>query len=232
MVAGQVVSQVRGAGPSRVLFLCGEKLARDPLAHRLMTQSDWPFEVFAVETCEDWRRRGFGSQVDQVDDLLEDYGIAVAHGYDAWVLMAAAVQRAKRGADIPFLLVLNPVLGTSQHLNGSLVGYRAPRSVRVRSAFGLDPDEDGQSSLTSRITYVFGDNDRYSAQRDWSYLRGLGCRVHTVRGWHPRHRVEIEDQLREIIADYSIELAESLAVAAPVGVAIESDDELLRVANR
>jgi hypothetical protein len=194
-----------------VLFLCGEKLARSATAQRLIVDQSWPFEVSAVPTPEDWRRRTFGFQTSYVDGLFEHYGVAVAHGYDAWVLMAAAEQRAARAAASPFLLLLNPVLGASQHLNGSLVGYRAPRGPRVRAAFGLEPDADGSRALTTRVAYVFGDNDRYSSERDWRYLRGLGCRVYTVRGWHPRHRGAVEEQLHEIIADYSREVVAKMA---------------------
>jgi hypothetical protein len=194
-----------------VLFLCGERLGRSATARRLMTDPSWPFEVSAVATPRDWRRHSFGFQIAYVDGLFDDYGIAVAHGYDAWVLMAAAEQRSARGAENPFLLLLNPVLGCSQHLNGSLVGYRAPRGARVRSAFGLEPDVDGRRPLTSKVAYVFGDNDRYSSERDWRYLRGLGCRVYTVRGWHPRHRGAVEEQLQEIIADYSREVVGKVA---------------------
>lgn len=226
MAGRQGVVQDRRARQPRVLFLCWEKLARDPVAQRLMAQRTWPFQVSAVETRDEWRRRGFSFQVDQVDALLEEFTVAVAHGYDAWVLMAAAEQRAARGAEVPFLLLLNPVLGASQHLNGSLVGYRAPRGPRVRLAFGLDHDEDGVRALTSKVAYVFGDNDRYSSQRDWSYLRGLGCRVYTVRGWHPRHRREIEEQLEEIIGEYSREVAESLATALLSSECSEPDDLL------
>ncbi len=226
VAGGQGGVQDRRARQPRVLFLCWEKLARDPVAQRLVTQSTWPFQVCAVETREEWRRHGFSFQVDQIDALLEDFTVAVAHGYDAWVLMAAAEQRAVRGAAVPFLLLLNPVLGASQHLNGFLVGYRAPRGPRVRSAFGLDPDEDGLRALTSKVAYVFGDNDRYSSERDWSYLRGLGCRVFTVRGWHPRHRREIEEQLEEIIGEYSREVAAALATALLSSESSEPDDPL------
>lgn len=211
MAAGQVVARERGGEPLRVMFLCGERLAHSATAQRLMADPSWPFEVSAVATPEDWRRRSFGFQTAYVDGLFDDYGIAVAHGYDAWVLMAAAEQRAARDASCPFLLLLNPVLGASQHLNGSLVGYRAPRGARVRAAFGLEPEVDGRRALTSRVAYVFGDNDRYSSERDWLYLRGLGCRVYTVRGWHPRHRGAVEEQLLEIIADYSSEVVAKVA---------------------
>ncbi len=222
----QAVTECAKAPATRVLFLRGEKLSRDPILQRLMSAADWPFQICSVTTRDEWRRRGFSYQVDQVDSLLDSFPIAVAHGYDAWVLMAAAEQRTARAEPAPFLLLLNPVLGESRHLNGSLVGYRAPRSPRVRTAFGLDPEAEGVRSLTGRVTYVFGDNDRYSSQRDWSFLRGLGCRVHTIRGWHPRHRREIEEQLADIISGYSHALSEALGAAG----ATPRADELCRAA--
>jgi len=197
-------------GRPRILLLCWERIARRRIVERWLTDVRSPFAVDAVEAVDGWRRNPFARQVDEIDTLLDTHAVAVAHGYDAWVLMAAAEQRAARAASLPYLLLLNPVLGASQHLNGALVGYRAPRGTRVRTAFGLDAEEDGCRQLIERTTYVFGDHDRYSAQRDWSYLRGLGSRVHTIRGWHRINWAGVEGQLREVFADYAAEIAERL----------------------
>ena len=243
MLGGEEAANGCGAARPRVLFLCWEKVAHGAAAQRLMSADRWPFEVIAVETGEGWRRLRFASQVDEVDRLLDDFAIAVGHGYDAWVLMAAAEQRTARGVTVPFLLLLNPVLGASQHLNGSLVGYRAPRGPRVRAAFGLDREEDGQRALIERAAYVFGDNDRHSSQADWRYLRGLGSQVHTIAGWHQRNWREIEEQLREVFATYALDIGELLGSRAAksevvVGRGDEDDNddddddrEVLRVAG-
>ncbi len=195
-----------GRGP-RALFLHGAALGRNAFAQSLIGDADWPLEVVAVETLAVWRRRAFAEQVDDVDAQLETFSVAIGHGYEAWLLMAASQQRAERGARHPFLMLINPVLGTSQHLNGSFVGYRAPRSSRVRAAFGLDRGEEGSRELVERTAYVFGDNDRFSAERDWDYLRGLGSRVELIRGWHARNRREVGTALREVLAEHARELA-------------------------
>lgn len=211
-MAGSVVvkSEVRPTERPQALFLSGQPVPHGSIVDRLVSEAARAFEVRTVETAE-WRRRDFTGEVNRVDDLLDECGVAVGQSYDAWLLMAAAEQRAVRGHRIPFLLLLNPVLGSAQHLNGALLGYRAPRSRRVRAAFGLDPDDDGRAALVRRVTYVFGDNDPFSSQSDWSYLRGLGCPVHVVRGWHQLHRRDVEERLREILAEYARRTAAAVA---------------------
>ena len=200
----------KSAARDRVLFSCAEKVAQDPAAQRLLAEVFAPFDLSLVPSrSED--RRAFAAAVTAVDAMLDDLLVAVGHGFDAWVLMAAAAERAARSVAVPYLLLLNPVLGACQHLNGSLLGYRAPRGRRVRAAFGLDVDEDGCRALIERTTYVFGDNDPHSSLRDWRYLRGLGCGVHVVRGWHERNRVAVESQVRDILVDYLRDLADRLA---------------------
>lgn len=191
-----------------VLFLCAERVARDPSAGRLMAQAFRPcsLTVIAAPRADG---RSFAQRVAAVDRLLDAFPVAAAHGFDAWLLMAAAAERVERKAPVPQLLLFNPILGGSQHLNGALLGYRAPRGRRVRAAFGLELDHDGHPALIERTTYVFGDTDPHSALRDWRYLRGLGCSVHVVRGWHERNRVAIESQLHEIIANYMNDLESS-----------------------
>jgi len=189
----------------RAVFLCREEIARDPSVRRLLHEALAPLDV-SVAVTNRRVRRGFAEQVAEIDAMLADCAVAIGHGYDAWVLMAAAAERADRDLLVPQLLLVNPVLGASQHLNGALLGYRAPRGRRVRAAFGLEADEDGLPELVERTTYVFGDNDPHSSLRDWRYLRGLGCRVHGIRGWHERNRASVEAQLFEVLADYARDL--------------------------
>lgn len=222
-MAGSVVvkSEVRPTERPQALFLSGQPVPDGSMADRLVSEAARAFEVCTVETGE-WRRRDFTGEVNRVDALLDQYGVAVGQSYDAWLLMAAAEQRAVRGDRMPFLLLLNPVLGSAQHLNGSLLGYRAPRSRRVRAAFGLDPEDDGHAALMRRVTYVFGDNDPFSSQSDWSYLRGLGCPVHVVRGWHQLHRSDVEERLREILAEYARRTAAAIAAEHSSRSAVDS----------
>jgi hypothetical protein len=225
-VAGVVASTVAVKSEvrerPRVLFLYGQAVVPDSMIGRFVGEAARLFEVRTVATGE-WRRRDFAAEVNRVDALLAESAVAVGQSYDAWLLMAAAEQRSGRGDALPFLLLLNPVLGAAQHLNGSLLGYRAPRSRRVRAAFGLDPAEDGRKALMRRVTYVFGDNDPFSSQADWSYLRGLGCPVHVVRGWHHLHRRDVEQRLREILADYAHDTAAMIAAETAPAVDVAED---------
>jgi hypothetical protein len=205
------------AARERALFLCREEIARDPSVQRLLNDAFAPFAVAVVVTNRRVRR-GFAEQVAELDAMLADCAVAIGHGYDAWVLMAAAAARADRDVLVPQLLLINPVLGASQHLNGSLLGYRAPRGRRVRAAFGLESEDDGHPELVERTTYVFGDNDPHSSLRDWRYLRGLGCRVHGIRGWHERNRASVESQLFEVLAEYARD-------QAAVSAATTGDDD-------
>lgn len=208
-----IETEARTAGRPRALFLYGQPVVRGAMVERFVAEASRSFDVRTIETGP-WRRRDFAGEVDRVDTLLGESAVAVGQSYDAWLLMAAAEQRSGRGESTPLLLLLNAVLGTAQHLNGALLGYRAPRSRRVRAAFGLDPAEDGRRSLMRRVTYVFGDNDPFSSESDWSYLRGLGCPVHVIRGWHRLHRRGVEQRLREILADYSRAALASIAAEA------------------
>lgn len=189
------------AGGRSVLFVCAERIARDPTVVRLLAGSFAPLDPVIVAASRD-DRRSFAERVAAIDRLLDGCEVGAGHGYDAWMLMAAAAERAERSASLPRLLLFNPVLGASQNLNGSLLGFRAPRGRRVRAAFGLDPEEDGDAALMARAAYVFGDTDPHSALRDWRYLRGLGCAVHIVRGWHERNRTAVEAQMRDVIVEF------------------------------
>ncbi len=159
------------------------------------------------------RPAGFAAQVNELDRCLSRCEMSVGHGFGGWLLMAAAEQRMRRGDSLPPLLLLNPVLGSSQHLNGSLIGYRAPRSERVRAAFGLDPN-DGAVRLVQRVEFVFGDNDRFSSEQDWRYLRGLGYEVQLIYGWHERHSHEVGLRLESVVEDYIASLPEEAAPSA------------------
>ena len=221
-MVGDVGAGIEGQDRARVLFMYGEAAGRSALTRSLVDDVAWPLSVVSVETRKEWRRHSFAEQVDEIDAQLERFSVAVGHGYEAWLLMAACEQRERIGKTIPFLMLINPVLGCSQHLNGALVGYRAPRSLRVRSAFGLDRREEGKRPLIARAAYLFGDNDRFSAETDWQYLRGLGSQVHVIRGWHDTNRARVGMALRDILIEHARGVVEAMHGDARVRAASES----------
>jgi hypothetical protein len=127
-----------------------------------------------------WRRKSFGEQIGLLEGWLGEVQIGLGHSFGAWLLLAAAEQRVSLGAETPPLVLWNSPLGRGSHLNGALVGYRAPRSQRVRAALGLDPLHRGAILPTGSISFVFERNNRQAAPQDTARLAGVGFSVLSV----------------------------------------------------
>jgi hypothetical protein len=163
-----------------------------------------------------WKQRPFADQVAEVDAWLDAAEIAAGKSYGAWLLLAAAAQRAERGSGVPPLALWNAPLGQARHLNGALVGYRAPRAAQVRTALGIDLRHRGAILPTARLSFVFDDDNRQASDADAASLRRVGFDVHAVARREGETAVAAGQRLRSVVESFAADLltARRLGAAA------------------
>lgn len=151
----------------------------------MVSAVEWQFPA-SPAVAPYWKQRYFAEQVDEVDSWLDASDLSVGKSYGAWLLLGAAVQRVERGCTFPPLALWNAPLGEARHLNGALVGYRAPRAARIRAALGIDAEHRGAILPTARLSFVFDADSRQATDADAARLQRVGFDVHFV----PRGRGE------------------------------------------
>jgi len=191
---------------------CGGALSTCP--DELVATVDWDFPA-APTVASFWKQRYFSEQVTQVDSWLDSTDIAAGKSYGAWLLLAAAAQRVERGRGFPPMALWNAPLGQAQHLNGALVGYRAPRADRVRTALGIAEEHRGAILPTARLVFVYDGDSRQATDADASELRRVGFDVHFI-GSSGGDVEPGEQRLRAVVAAFAADLvaARELRAAA------------------
>ncbi len=142
----------------------------------LVLEVAWPGSCYAPPLSSERLARPFQLQVDEIDPLFS-CAVAVGFSWGAWLALAAAHQRLARGASIPRLLLLSPVLGRGGSGAAGL-GFFAPRSRRIRHALGLD--QGSRVFSLSRTTIIRGASDPQCLADDARVLQCLGFTLHTV----------------------------------------------------
>jgi len=198
----------------RVLCVHGRGGALITCPDDLLSAVEWDFPSTPA-VAPFWKQRRFAEQVTQVDSWLEAADLAAGKGYGAWLLLAAAAQRVERGSGFPPLALWNAPLGEARHLNGALVGYRAPRATRVRTALGMAAQHHGAILPTARLSFVYDGDSRQATDADASRLRRVGFDVHVV-GRCGGDAGSGEQRLRAVLATFAADLiaARELRTAA------------------
>lgn len=169
---------------SHVLFLSGRGGSVASSPGDLVAAHPWPVPLLAPELDEAWCVQPFAQQLSQVQGWLEGAGLAVGYSYGAWLLLAAAEERARGVAEPlptePGLLLLSPILGELGQLRGLL--QRAPRAVRLRTSLGLGEAEP--EGWLGGVRFLFGDDDPLVRPAEVARLAGRGLEVECVAAGH------------------------------------------------
>jgi hypothetical protein len=199
----------------RVLCVHGRGGELTTCRDELVSAVEWDFPAVPA-VASFWKLRRFSEQVTQVDGWLDSTDLAAGKSYGAWLLLAAAVQRVERGRGFPPLALWNAPLGEARHLNGALVGYRAPRAARVRRALGIAAQHHGAILPTARLAFVYDGDSRQATDADASQLCRVGFDVHFV-GSAGGDAGPGERRLRSLVAAFAADLVALRELRAAAG---------------
>lgn len=185
-----------------VLYLHGRGSEPDSPPGDLVASCPWGEPLVAPGLTDDWLALPFPRLVEQVDGWLESSSLAIGHSFGAWLLLCAAVERAKRGVEIPRLCLLAPLLGKG-FSEETGIGYFAPRAKPVRAALGFEPGRVHED-LQRRLRFVHAEQDGQTSIEDADRLRSLGYTVAVLPGGHrldhPKARTDVARVLRGFAA--------------------------------
>ena len=175
------------AHSARVLVLHGRGSAPDRPPCSQVAAYPWPVPVHAPALAAEWFSWPVDHQLDAVDTWLDTAAVAIGHSWSAWLLLCAAVARSSLDEDFPPMLLLSSVLGAGRI--GQLGGWRAPYSLAVRKALGLDAS--GRPTVNvGKFGFIHGAKDDQCPVDDVETLEKKGFSVTIVPD--ARHRLESE----------------------------------------